>query len=905
MTHYVSRTCTEIGKKGSRDEAESPSRPLEEFRETEAYVLLGAPGAGKTEAFEQEAAQCRDGHYVTARDLDTFDDRPEWHDATLFIDGLDEMRAGSKDRCTPLDRIRNKLNSLGCPRFRLSCREADWFGANDRTRLQMVSRNGAVNVLRLDPLSDDDIREILLRNHHIYDAENFIDSARERGIEGLLPNPQSLRMLVAAVAGDLWPETRMETFELACRTLLKEHDPGHQAAKPDGADIPRLLKVAGRLCAVQLLAGNAGYTLPGNPISDPGYPGLEQIPGNDRAILRHTLGSKLFEGPTEGRVAPVHRQIAEFLAARYLARLIADGLPVGRILALMTGHDGVPVSELRGLSAWLATHSRDSRLELITRDPLGTTLYGDVRGFPTDEKLRLLECLGREAMQKPTFWLVPGTDARLGDIATPEMAPSFREILSAAAQDDAKQSFVRILLLSLKHCPVVPSISDPILEIVRDDNWASGVRSAAVDVLMRQMDTSESETDALKSLLEDIGEGSVSDPDDELLGSLLTGLYPANLSATEVIQYLRTPKPRSLFGGRYYSFWTRQLLLKSTDAQCGEILDGIANQFSRLKPSFLDPFGRVIYGPRVLLPLLKRLIESSQVDISPRRLFNWFEIVSDPQIQTSLEKFKFIRNWLNNHPRLLKKIIRLGVEHCADSRNFRQCMQKVELRFLDATLPPNWCLEQALASTDASTANYFIHKVADFVQVQPDNERLTHAVVEKHLAGKATLMHEFNQRLASFRKRRAQATRAEEQSHEYTREWEKEWRNHIKPHEVKLRENRCHPAYLHHLAEAYFGNYVGVEGETPEERLRGILGDDEKLIQAVFDGLRGSINRVDLPSDSGDPAAREPEPATPSVSTVHGRTGRGFPNCTESRQLPGREANETGCRHPLHLRFSH
>ena len=258
-------------------------------------------------------------------------------------------------------------------------------------------------------------------------------------------------------------------------------------------------------------------------------------------------------------------------------------------------------------------------------------------------------------MQKPTFWLVPGTDSRLGDLATPEMAPTFREIFGDAARDDAKQSFVRILLLSLKHGTVVPSISDPIVEIARDDNWATGVRSAAVDLLIRQMDTSESETDALKSLLADIGEGSVSDPDDELLGSLLTGLYPASLSATEIVQYLRPPKARSVFGGRYYSFWTRQLLLKSTDTQCGEILDGIAHQFSRLKPSFLDPFGRVVYGPRLLLPLLKRLIESSQEDISPRRLFNWFGIVSDSQIQTSLEEVKFIRNWLNNHPRLLKE----------------------------------------------------------------------------------------------------------------------------------------------------------------------------------------------------------------------------------------------------------
>ena len=51
------------------------SRPLEAFRESAAWVLLGAPGAGKTTVFTEEAK--RDGgHYVTARDFLTFDDEP-------------------------------------------------------------------------------------------------------------------------------------------------------------------------------------------------------------------------------------------------------------------------------------------------------------------------------------------------------------------------------------------------------------------------------------------------------------------------------------------------------------------------------------------------------------------------------------------------------------------------------------------------------------------------------------------------------------------------------------------------------------------------------------------------------------------------------------------------------------
>ena len=855
MTHYVSRTCTEIGKKGSRDESECPSRPLEDFRETEAYVLLGAPGAGKTEAFKQEAAQCPDGCYVEAQNFNTFDDKPEWHHATLFIDGLDETRAGSTDGCTPLDRIRNKLNSLGCPRFRLSCREADWFGANDRTRLQMVSRNGAVNVLRLDPLSDDDIRKILLRNHHIEDAENFIDSAHERGIDGLLPNPESLRMLVAAVAGGRWPETRMETFELACRTLLKEHSSEHRIANPDGADISRLMEVAGRLCAVQLLAGNAGYTLFANLSRDPGYPGLEQIPGDDRAVLRYTLGTKLFEAPSEGRVAPVHRQVAEFLAARHLARLIADGLPVGRILALMTGHDGAPVSQLRGLSAWLAAHSRDSRLELITRDPLGTTLYGDVRGFPTEEKHRLLKCLEREAKQKPWFWDLFGSDARLGDIATPDMGPTFREILRDPTRDDAKQSFVRILLLSLKHGRVIPGVSYPILDVVKDGNWAVGVRCVAIDSWIQQTGDGEVAVNLLKSLLADIESGSVSDPEDELLGSLLTQVYPVKLSSTEVLRYFRQPKVAA-FTSTYLLFWLNKVPNVSTNSQLAELLDTIVRDYPKLplelegRPEQVNPL-----RPVPIL-LLKRFLETSDKNISPNRLLKWLKMLPIPEPPESMDQVKFIRNRLVHHPGLLQETYKLGIEHCADSENFSHCVYELKRRLFGITClpdwvacPPGWWLEQAVSSTNCKVAKHFIDTVAVFVNRHSSDERLSRDKVRDRLVDKPTLMSAFNQRLTSFKDIISQQKDQGLQYDENRRQLKQKTCDLVSAHIRALRDNRCSPSLLRDLALAYLGHLVNVEGKTPLARLENLLGIDQDLTQAVLRGLRGSIERSDLPSE--------------------------------------------------------
>ena len=226
MTVQIHRTCTKVNADHFKIGSGRSPRPLDEYRETAAYVLLGAPGAGKTTAFKRESEDSPSGHYVTARDFITFDDRPEWHGKTLFIDGLDEIRAGAADGRTQLDAIRRKLNALRQPRFRLSCREAHWLGANDGSHLEAVSPDGEVEVLRLDPLTEDDVRKMLDRCREIDDGDAFLAAAKAKGIGGLLTNPMNLELLTKVVAGDVWPESRTQTFELACEIARSRRQRG-------------------------------------------------------------------------------------------------------------------------------------------------------------------------------------------------------------------------------------------------------------------------------------------------------------------------------------------------------------------------------------------------------------------------------------------------------------------------------------------------------------------------------------------------------------------------------------------------------------------------------------------------------------------------------------------------------
>ena len=222
-----------------------------------------------------------------------------------------------------------------------------------------------------------------------------------------------------------------------------------------------LVDAAGRLCAGLLLADCDGYAQR-RPASDARYPVLDCcVPepegsresaasatrtrvGSARRLLRRALGTRLFTSSHDGRYSPVHRHVAEFLAARHVARPIEAGLPFRRVLALIAGGDGTVVTALRGFSGWLAALCGCSRVrrELIDRDPVGVALYGNAGGFPTADKRRLLETVHRDASR--LVELPSPSGAR--SFVTSDLDPALREILTDSDRGREQQSFVYFVL---------------------------------------------------------------------------------------------------------------------------------------------------------------------------------------------------------------------------------------------------------------------------------------------------------------------------------------------------------------------------------------------------------------------------------------------------------------------------
>ena len=885
MSPTVDRTCTEVRAGGDRNDA-TEIRPLSAFRDVPAYTLLGDPGSGKTTEFAKERAALGDAaEMFSARDFVMLDpaDHPEWRGKTLFIDGLDEMRAGAADARSPLDAIRSRLDRLGRPHFRISCREADWLGRNDRQALEAVAPDSRIAVLRLNQLTLPAIRELLGLKRPALDVQAFIGEAERRGIYPMLGNPLALNLLATAVApGGDWPDGRLETFERSCAQMACEHNPEHLAAARGGRasavinDRAALLGAAGHLCALALLAGKDGFSLE-QGVTGSSFASLddtEDIPGDpSREHLRAALTTRLFRA-TAGGFVPLHRQIAEFLAGRHLAERISDGLSARRVLALTASpSDGRVVTALRGLSAWLAAHSPEARRLSIDADPMGVLLYGDIREFTTDDKERLLRALERVAPHEPLFtyeWpggsgnsdpVDPGWACR--SLASADMAEPIKELLGRRGGEAPDERVERLILGALSHadesekeshCGLLPDLAAR----VRDDARSPELRRSALNAHLHVLPAGERNAEAL-SLLDDVREGTVSDPDSELTGSLLDDLYPAVIPPARVWRCL--PGPGTQGFGRFWRFWQQNLLERSSDDQVAELLDAL-DEAVRVG-NFPIAANRV---HRLYIDLLARGLSARGEAVETERLYTWLSIavINDLRFEPyrfSDEPIRRVRSWLESHPEAQKAVFLARLRHRIEDDGPRRHHMGDRHLLHGSRLPADfglWCLEKGIEFGDAEDALSGELLRYSFASLDDPsvNEGLTLDAMREQTQGQRGLAL-LLEKLCEPPSKNADPAQdphlreweeLEAQQREERRQRREEWAQLLRSHETELRENRFSPPNLHHLAKAHLGLFSDSDAQMPpRRRLVDFVGDDEVAVEVALVGLRGTVWREDVP----------------------------------------------------------
>ena len=844
MGLILDRTVSRVSEKG---ETGSPE-PLAAYRGTPVYVLLGDPGAGKTTAFLTEASVSSNGAlFVSARDFLTLNpvSHPEWGERTLFIDGLDEVRAGQSDARTPFDAIRARLDELRPPGFRISCRDADWLGKNDAARLESISPQGAVVVLRLTALNHQEIRQVVSHDDRILDPDAFLLGAHDRGLGELLQNPQTLDLLIKAFgATGQWPETRRETFERGIEQVAREPNDEHQIGQPE-VPLPAILDAAGVISAVHLLSGGARHCLLATdaqtgdvPISAYG----EQLHAAGSAALR----TRLFTDPAPRRFEPAHANFAAFLAARTLAARLAHGLPYGRVLALLAGDDGAPPTSLRGLAAWLAVFSPELRESLIKRDPVAVLMYGDIREFKPGEKAGLLEEIaGNPSRLYEGRW----PDSALAGLASADMEPTLHGLLADPDPSDAKQKVVEIVAKALTQAPPNEHLTDILLDVCRDETRWFQVREFALDAWIHSLADNPARDDRLREVLGWIREDSIKDYGGENLGTLLRELYPRVLGPAELWEYFGVPS-RPLIG-RFYRFWS-DLPDTSPPDHLPAHLDYLAQSgdAAHSSPDLPRPNG---------LPLrfLARTIKTYGERVEMSQLTAWLRVGLDEWGMLRPEGFDTenassqIRQWLEAHPETQKAVIRFALR----TDQFRE-LESVEYHLNEllyrSSLPEDigaWHLDQAVTAEDADLTTKHLMEFTRSLARRPVGVDATLADARSRLRGRPDASHILDSLLRSrlpewhLRNRnRWQHVRAG------TVQPDASLLRAVRSEEEELENNCASPGLLHSLAQKYYGHRQVRDSPGGREHLVQALGSDERLTEVALGAIRRTIERDDLPS---------------------------------------------------------
>lgn len=587
-----------------------------------SLVILGEPGMGKSEMISYLARKSGVALVSASRFMNSLKPiAPADSGKPLLIDALDEAMARSDGDA--VNKVLARLEDAGCPRFILSCRAREWQSRAERDLKEIYGE--APLIVSIEELTRAEAHAFWTMRRFVSDADSVLDRMDAQNLSDFYKNPLMLTLLgdVADSGRDL-PMTRAELFGRVCELSWPESDRSRQDSALARLTKDRALSAAGAMMASAILAGADSINLMGAgavPDGDLAIAEVEGLPG--AAAARVVISSKLFKSTGLGRAVPIHRVIAEFLGARWLAEQAATSRARRRLLAQFQGGGPVPAS-LRGLHAWLAFHSPALAASVISADPFGLLRYGESSALDAAQATALFNALQALSRDDPYF-RAQDWNAR----ATRSLAHPALESRIDAALDDPECGFhLRSLILeSLKGEPIAERLSPTLERVVLAANRSYAERQTAAEALHSLRDhrywraiisklLEEGSKDSVRLAKWLAGEIKYDMPDDLLANCLLADLGLFDPSAAKFED--RRPL-------RLYQFGSLVAALSSTRAKA--VLGLLVLAASRASRQAMDICH---HFSELTSLLLLRALQGGQ--IRPKEapaLWRWLEAASD------------------------------------------------------------------------------------------------------------------------------------------------------------------------------------------------------------------------------------------------------------------------------------
>jgi len=440
-------------------------------------VVLAEPGAGKTRLMESLAKQLGASLVTANRFSHT---GAQTNDSPLLLDAYDEL---AKIDASGIYKMLAAAHAASPTNLVISSRSSEWDNAANSAFNEFFGAPPLV--ARLSEFTQDEQQKIFEHHSPKEDFSSFQAEVARFDLETLLPNPQFLTLLADAYveSGRKFADKR-SIFSLALERLAKE---ANMSVKNIVGSLPAAHKVeaASEVFAKLLLSGAEGVTT-SEASEDALYPLLGSLV-EDASSINSILSTRMFKpGDTVDTHRPVHKIIAEYAAASYLTKRVADpadALTLDRCLPVIAPNSTTR-DELRGLLGWMASLGNKSvQNATIDLDPYAVLANGDPSQLDATSKRQLVKRLKDIEKKDPyfrrgDFW----RRFSLAGFFTPEVVGEIKPLLSQGADGHLRD----LILELLDGSPAIKHLSDELQALLLAPQESENTRLLALNCLLKQ-----------------------------------------------------------------------------------------------------------------------------------------------------------------------------------------------------------------------------------------------------------------------------------------------------------------------------------------------------------------------------------------------------------------------------------
>ncbi len=559
----------------------------------------------------------------------------------LVIDAFDEL---AKIDQTGIHSLLANARKANPTHVIISSRSSEWDSA--ATNAFKVFLGNQPLVVRLFEFNEAEQRAIF--DHHVQ-GENFAEFQAEVArfdLETLLPNPQFLKLFADAyIESERHFTNKRSIFSQAVERLAKEANP-NVARTNSTLSIIKKIDLSSEIFTKLLLSGAEGIGT-NEATEDRMYPFLASLFRGD-TVAEGTLATRLFKpGDSADQHRPVHKIVAEYCAANYLNKRIADPadpLTLPKCLPVIAPNSTVR-DELRGLLGWMASLGNKSIQEsAIELDPYAVLANGDPSQLEHSSKRLLIRRLKDIEAQDPYFRR--GDFWRRFSVAgffTQDVVDEIKPLLAIGSDGHLRDLILELLTGS----SAIEQLKDELRKLVLTPGGSENTRVLAstcllgiasydhcIDVEILVAEASESSLKVATKIIESLGPGIF---DSAYLAGFFRAcakLYPGHQEYGE-----------SIIGTRYFL----RLFVE------GIALELIEKLLDELSISLSCNCGKKAYEcdcrngmSKIIGLMLDRYFELATTPFDPKRVWSWVRNLNFHQNRTA-EQSKAVKVLRENY----------------------------------------------------------------------------------------------------------------------------------------------------------------------------------------------------------------------------------------------------------------